>query len=181
MASRADDFATYLIVAAVVRRDAQVLLVQQQGPDDPNPSWALPGGLVEPGESLTDALKREVREETGLDVLRVGALAYVTHSVQTSPGNLHRHWESRSGHQTAAFVFEADEWTDELRPSDPDGFVLLARFVDISEALGLLADHPIRQMREPELEYLSGRAEAGAVWVYRTGEDGVASLDWRSG
>ena len=83
MAVHADDFATHLIVAAVVRRGGQVVLVQQQGPDDPDPSWALPGGLLEPGESLTDALKREVRRETGLDVVSVGALAYVIHSVQT--------------------------------------------------------------------------------------------------
>ena len=180
MATQADDFATYLITAAVVRRGGQVLLLHQQAPDDTNPSWSLPGGLVEPGESLTDALKREVREETGLDVVSVGPLAYAVHSVQTSPGNLHRHWEARGGYQTAAFVFEADAWTGELRPNDPDGFVLLARFVTVGEALDLLTDQPVRQMREPLVEYFSGRAAGGAVWVYRTGADGRVSLDWRS-
>lgn len=39
----------------------------------PDRGWEIPGGQVEEGESLTDALKREVKEETGIDI-EVGSL-----------------------------------------------------------------------------------------------------------
>jgi ADP-ribose pyrophosphatase YjhB (NUDIX family) len=51
-------------VAAVIFRDARVLLQRR----DDNGRWGLPGGSVEPGESVRTAVIREVREETGLDV-----------------------------------------------------------------------------------------------------------------
>lgn len=51
-------------VAAVIFGDGGVLLQLR----DDNGRWGLPGGAVEPGESVTAALVREVWEETGLDV-----------------------------------------------------------------------------------------------------------------
>jgi len=59
-------------VGAVVRDDAGRLLLIRRGHEPSRGLWSLPGGRVEPGESLEAAVVREVREETGLDV-RVGA------------------------------------------------------------------------------------------------------------
>ena len=53
------------ISTAIVRRGTDVLMVLQRGPDDREPYWALPGGVVETGELANEALVREVREETG--------------------------------------------------------------------------------------------------------------------
>ena len=50
------------------------LLMVQRANDPGKGLWSVPGGRVEAGEFLADALRREVREETGLEV-EVGELA----------------------------------------------------------------------------------------------------------
>jgi acetyl-CoA carboxylase carboxyl transferase subunit beta len=56
-------------VGAIVWRaaDGAVLLVRRANPPLAG-RWTLPGGKVEPGETPAEAIVREVREETGLDV-----------------------------------------------------------------------------------------------------------------
>ena len=55
---------------------ASVLLVEHAGARAGRPFWTPPGGGVDFGEALPEALRREVEEETGLAV-RVGPLRYV--------------------------------------------------------------------------------------------------------
>ncbi len=57
-----------LAAGAVVIRDDRLLLLHEPRED----RWCLPKGHVDPGESLEAAAAREVREETGLDDVRLG-------------------------------------------------------------------------------------------------------------
>lgn len=59
-------------VAAILRRADRVLLVRETRAEIE--VWGPPGGVVEPGELLTEAVVREVNEETGLLVERIGPL-----------------------------------------------------------------------------------------------------------
>jgi 8-oxo-dGTP diphosphatase len=54
-------------VGAVIVRDGRALIVRRAH-DPRKGEWSLPGGRVELGESLVDAVRRETKEETGLDV-----------------------------------------------------------------------------------------------------------------
>ena len=60
------------------------------------------GGVAETGEVLSEALVREVREETGLRVVEIGPLAYVVQHDNRAPVQLHegRDGPGRSGTMT---------------------------------------------------------------------------------
>jgi ADP-ribose pyrophosphatase YjhB (NUDIX family) len=71
-------------VGAVVWDGPERVLLVRRGHAPKLGEWSLPGGRVEAGETLREALLREVREETGLEV-RLGELIDVVDLVERDP------------------------------------------------------------------------------------------------
>ncbi|NTW49403.1 MAG: NUDIX domain-containing protein [Chlorobiales bacterium] len=78
-----------LRVVAICIQDGQVLLVKHKrfthSESFPEAYWILPGGGVEHGETMEDALKREMIEETGLEC-EVGRLLFIKELLYPFPG-----------------------------------------------------------------------------------------------
>lgn len=56
------------VVAAIIVRDSRLLICQRRRDKAFPLKWEFPGGKVEAGESLTDALRREILEELGVGI-----------------------------------------------------------------------------------------------------------------
>lgn len=61
-------FGPVAAVGALVTNDANELLLVRRARDPGKGKWGLPGGFVDRNESIEDAMRREVREETELEL-----------------------------------------------------------------------------------------------------------------
>jgi 8-oxo-dGTP diphosphatase len=116
-------------VNGILMESGSILLAELQSPTRPDPFWTPPGGGVDFGETLTQALQREFAEETGLNV-RVDSLLFVSEYV--------RHpWHA------VEMYFKVHRVSGELKTgTDPElesghQMIRQVRFVPLHEALGL--------------------------------------------
>lgn len=125
---------TVAVGAIVIHDDA--LLMVRRGREPNRGLWSIPGGRLLHGEYLGDAVKREVKEETGLDV-EVGELV----GILEVPGDEHfvilDHAATVSGNSEPVAGDDADEveWVplDEVSKRD-----CTPRFVETLTAWGVL-------------------------------------------
>ncbi len=104
--------------------DRGVVLVRRRNPPQ---GWALPGGFVDRGESVEEAAKREIREETGAEVDLEGLLGVYSHPDR----------DPRKHTLSLVFTSRLSDST-ELRPGDDAGQIGIFSFSELPE---LAFDH----------------------------------------
>ena len=78
-------------VGAVILHDDQVLLVRR-GQSPSFGKWSLPGGLVEVGESIREAVQREIAEECGIKIRVVDVAGVIDRVVRDDAGRVRYHY-----------------------------------------------------------------------------------------
>lgn len=100
-----------VVVGGVITQNSKALLLQRREDDYLGGIFEIPSGEVEEGETLLQALEREVQEETGLTIAQVngylGAFDY----------------PSKSGQQTRQLSFQVDVYPSAVVLSEHDVYV----------------------------------------------------------
>lgn len=78
-------------VIGIVLRERNVLLVRRANPPDAG-CWGFPGGKIEPGEPIADAVVREIAEETTIDVEALDAFTALDAFDYDADGSVRQHF-----------------------------------------------------------------------------------------
>lgn len=148
------------VASGIIIDNDQIVFVQNRRRNG-SLDWSTPGGVVDPGEQVLEALQREVVEETALTAQGWSPLLY---SVEVN--FVERELSLR------AEVFVATGYDGTLHIDDPDNVVVDGRWVDHPQALTLL-DHSPQWVAQP-----LGHALATA-FTAPAGQTVGAPVQWR--
>ena len=112
-----------IIVGGVIEKDNKYLLVQESKPKCYG-KWNIPAGHLDPGESIFDGAKREIKEETNCDVELTGVCNIGNHIVPNDT--------------FVAIVFTTKLLTDTVKPQA--GEILEAKWFTYEEIVAM-SDH----------------------------------------
>ena len=116
----------------VTSEDDKILLIRRSD----NDNWAIPGGAIDLGESMTHAAIRETKEESGIDCEITGLVG-----IYTDPKHVILYTSNGEARQEFSIVLTGRPVGGELTPSSETSEV---RWVPASEIGGYAMDHSMR-------------------------------------
>ena len=155
----------YTISAGLIFNDKnQILLIKHIPEFGSDYYWCLPWGTADENEGILDALIREIKEETNIDICDIGKPIYTVRHT-----NRKRKWHSD------IYTYRIKNWNGDLEINDPDNDIIELKWFDIKQAIGVIENLPFRTMREPLLNYLKEK-KPKERWVYIEDDDGGIEL-----
>ena len=131
--------------------DGDRVLVQERV----NPDWpgiTFPGGHVEPGESFTDSVIREVKEESGLTIAHPALVGI-------------KDWMDENG-RYVVLLYRADQFAGELQSSD-EGQVFWIPLSELPQQnLALDMMDMLKVFTDPELSEFFYEKDSSGTWIY---------------
>jgi 8-oxo-dGTP diphosphatase len=131
----------FLAVSAAIFRDGKVLVVRRARKPALN-LYTMPGGVVEAGETLTEAVAREVREETALQIEVLTLAGHREAVMRDAQGRVERHFVIMcfaarwvSGEPVLNVELDDARWVD---PADIAGLRTTDGLAEIVAAAALL-------------------------------------------
>jgi len=148
---------TDVVAVVIYNARGEYLLAQRPAGKVYAGYWEFPGGKVEPGESLEAAVKREIREELGIEVLRADPWLTRTHVYEHASVRLHffrtREWQGTlHGMEGQQFAFQI-AGRESVSPMLPANGPIL-------QAVGLPPVYGITQAQEMGVDHFMPRLEA---------------------
>ncbi|GAA0736422.1 NUDIX domain-containing protein [Dactylosporangium roseum] len=134
--------------AVVVNEAGELLLIHRTD----NDNWSLPGGAMEPGESMTDCAVRETFEETGIHVEVTGLIG-----IYTDPRHVILYTSNNEVRQEFSIVYTARPLGGSPTPSDESREV---EWVP-PDAIGGLAMHRSMRLRIEHYLTRAGKPHLG--------------------
>lgn len=119
----------YRIIVAIIRKGDQLLIVNNQSGQEKR--WSLPGGQIESGETLEQALRREVEEETGLTVTS-SLFAFLTENFMPT-------------YQAHSLVTYFDcQVSGRVDPNDPDEEIIETKWINQTDLAEYITSEDVR-------------------------------------
>jgi 8-oxo-dGTP diphosphatase len=109
-------------VSGILVMDHTVLVEKRRAEDDADPGRVLlPGGHVESGESLQQALKREMKEELGIRVEKATPISF-------------RHYTASNGERQRIHYFHIKAWTGKIVSNEAESVYWESEIKNLSDA-----------------------------------------------